>query len=497
VHPDDRATVRTTLTRKFILATMAVVCVVLLGSAIVELRRERLLFEEDMAHDATTMVGALADAFAERWRSGGRLAARELLRRAEASTGAIRIGWRPLEDVDIDRRARGAGGASLEAPLSAVSWRQLQDGEGYLVTAVRLDSPDGRHGAILVAESLADEQEYIRGSLRNHLVTLLALLVLGGAGTWFVGQHFVGRPVELLVHKARRAGSGDLGGPVVVSQRDELGELASEMNQMCDRLAESGERVRAESEARLEALEQLRHAERLGTVGRLASGVAHELGTPLNVVLARAGLIRAGAGGDEIDQHALAIERQVQRMSQIIRGLLDFSRTSAARKARVSPERLAGATAAMLRPMAHKAGVSISVELTGGAPPPPAVADEGQLQQVLTNLVVNAIQASPPGGQVRIAIGSAAAGAIPLGPGGERVDGTALLITVSDDGPGMNDSVLRKVFDPFFTTKPVGEGTGLGLAVSQGIVREHGGFIDVESTEGHGSRFTVVLPTTV
>jgi two-component system NtrC family sensor kinase len=484
--------VATTLTRKFILAALAVVSVVLLGSATVAIRRERLLFEEDMEHDAATMVGALADSFADQWRAGGRLAARAMLRRAEASTGALRIGWRPLEDVDVDLNAHGRASASLGAPFSSVSWRQVQNGASYLVTAVRVDPPDGGPGALVVAESLADEQAYVRVSMRNHLVTLLVLLVLGGAGMWFVGQHFVGRPVELLVQKARRAGAGDLGCPVVLHQHDELGELANEMNQMCDRLARSGQRVREESEARLRAVEQLRHAERLGTVGRLASGVAHELGTPLNVVLARAGLIRSSSGDHEIGQHAAAIERQVQRMSHIIRGLLDFSRPALAAKARVDPERLAGATAAMLRPMAQKAGVAVTVAVT--SEPPPLVADESQLQQVLTNLVVNAIQASAPGAQVRITLGAAAPGAAPVGPGGEGVEGPAVLIAVSDEGDGMNESVRRRVFDPFFTTKPVGEGTGLGLAVSQGIVREHGGFIAVESTEGRGSQFTVVLP---
>jgi two-component system, NtrC family, sensor kinase len=482
--------VRTTLTRKFIQAALAVACVVLVGSALVSIRRERMLFEEDMAHDAQVMVGALVGPFLEAWQGQGLHAGRALLHRAEASTGAVRIGWRPLEDI----RAAPSARAALDRPLAAASWREVKPPPGYLVTAVRVDAPEGRAGAVLVGESLADERAYVWISVRNHVLTLAILSVLGAAGMWFVGQHFVGRPVELLVHKARRAGAGDLGGPVILTQRDELGELAGEMNDMCERLAGSRRRVEAESEARVAALEQLRHAERLATIGRLASGVAHELATPLNIILGRASLARSATTPNEVEQQVVAIERQVRRMSQIIRGLLDFARQSPPRKARVDVRLVAGATVAMLTPIAETGGVELEVE---DGDPVQLDADEGQLQQVLTNLVVNAIQAGQPGGHVRVRLQVVAAGEAPVGPGGERMDGPAAIASVADDGPGMVDSVRRRVFEPFFTTKPIGQGTGLGLAVSLGIIREHGGFITVASEEGRGSCFSVVLPLAI
>src|SRR5512142_3555308 len=108
------------------------------------------------------------------------------------------------------------------------------------------------------------------------------------------GFHFVGRPMRALVAKARRIGAGDLSQPLELAQRDELGELAREMNQMCERLAEAQVRLQEETQRRLDTSEQLRHADRLTTVGKLASGVAHELGTPLNVVSARAKMIASG-----------------------------------------------------------------------------------------------------------------------------------------------------------------------------------------------------------
>jgi two-component system NtrC family sensor kinase len=478
--------VQTTLTRKFILAALGVVCLVLAGSAILSIRRERALFDQDMAHDARILVGALVDPFLETWQAQGRRTAASLLRRAEGSTGAVRIGWRPLDDVE-----GGAAAARLDQSRAAASWHETATRPGYMVTAVRVDAPGGRPGAILVAESLADERAYLRTTMRNHLITLISLLVLSAGGMWFVGHTFVGRPVNLLVAKARRAGAGDLGGPVVLAQRDEFRELADEMNEMCAKLADSRRRVELESEARLLAVEQLRHAERLGTVGRLASGVAHEMGTPLNVVLARADLIRSAANPDEVEQQVVAIERQVRRMSQIIRGLLDFARQSPSRKVQVDVRRVASSTASMLRPLAEKAQVTVSI---ADGEPLVVTADEGQLQQVLTNLVVNAVEAGRPGGHVQLAFSSVPASAAPVGPGGERVDGPAAIITVVDDGTGMTPDVQRRVFEPFFTTKAVGSGTGLGLAVSQGIIREHGGFIDLTSAVGQGSRFSVVLP---
>jgi len=186
-----------------------------------------------------------------------------------------------------------------------------------------------------------------------------------------------------------------------------------------------------------------------------------------------------------------AILRQVERMIQIIRGLLDFAKPSAPRKARVDVKQVARATAFMLKPIAVKAGVELRVADGEGAT---LIADEGQLQQVLTNVVLNAIQAGRPGNHVEIAVKAVPPGAAPPGPGGERVEGRAVVVTVTDDGPGMPEEVRRRVFEPFFTTKDVGKGTGLGLAVSHGIVREHGGYIDVASEVGSGSTFSVILP---
>jgi two-component system NtrC family sensor kinase len=482
---------RANLTTKFILAALAVVCGVLAGHAAISVGRERALFERDMTQDAQLLARALAVPFARTWRDEGEGGAFQFLRQVQAQAAGVQLAWRPISGAGASL-ASGARLDQLATPLAAVSWRDTRQAPGDLVTLVRTDSPTGTPGILSVRESLNDERRYIGASVRNHLITLVVLLALAGLGMWTVGRHFVGRPVDLLVGKARRAGTGDLSGPIRLRQRDELRELADEMNDMCAKLAESRQHLESETDARLAAVEQLRHAERLATVGRLAAGVAHELGTPLSVVLARASVIPSAPAPAQIAEHVAAIERQVARMTQIIRGLLDFARRTPPRRTRVDTQQVASATAQLLRAMASAQGLAIEVD-------PPAgdtslTADEGQLSQVMTNLVVNAIQAGHAGGHVRLTCRGLPAGAAPAGPGGERLLGPAVLITVADDGAGMSAEVRRQVFEPFFTTKEVGQGTGLGMAISHGIVHEHGGFIDVTSAPGQGTQFFVFLP---
>ncbi|HWU88930.1 MAG TPA: ATP-binding protein, partial [Kofleriaceae bacterium] len=293
------------------------------------------------------------------------------------------------------------------------------------------------------------------------------------------------RPISRLTAKARRVGTGDLSGPLQLGQRDELGELAAEINDMCERLSE--ERL-----AREQATEQLRHADRLTTVGKLASGLAHELGTPLNVVRGRAKLIVDGEVDDReaLDSARIVVE-QAERMTALIRQLLDFARPRAPLAAPINIARLARRVCELVATIARKASVTL-------VPPPDdedllALADDAQLTQVLANLVVNAIQATPPGGGVTIAA-HVVEQVPPPYVGGDPAPRPWMALEVRDTGSGMDESTRSRVFEPFYTTKEVGDGTGLGLSVSWGIVREHGGWIDVASTPGAGSTFTVYLP---
>jgi signal transduction histidine kinase len=241
---------------------------------------------------------------------------------------------------------------------------------------------------------------------------------------------------------------------------------------------------REHAERRL-AVDQLRHGERLKMIGTLAAGVAHELGTPLNVIAGCAEILAEDSRDTALQRRTRMILDQTEKISTIIRQLLDFGHRGGIVRAPVDVNTLIESTAEMLRSTAQKQGKTIAVEL--GAPAE-VTASSAELEQVLSNLILNGLQAMERSGCIRVCTSTE-----------QRVDlrGQAhpvSCVTVADEGRGIPPEDLGRIFDPFFTTKGIGEGTGLGLSVSYGIVRDHGGSIEVRSEPRHGSQFTVVLP---
>jgi signal transduction histidine kinase len=247
--------------------------------------------------------------------------------------------------------------------------------------------------------------------------------------------------------------------------------------------------VAEETASRIAAVDQLRHADRLTTVGKLASGLAHELGTPLNVIEARADMIASGETSlEESRDYARVIRDATERMTRLIRRLLDFARPRLATPALHPVFELVLKTVEMLAPLAARKQVSLlASEQTPGIR---AYVDPDQLQQVLTNLAVNAVQAMDRPGNVELSVSTARARP-PADHGGPEAE--FVRIDVRDTGVGIPAEHVAHVFEPFFTTKDVGSGTGLGLAVAYGIVRDHGGWIEVETQLGQGSLFRVFL----
>jgi signal transduction histidine kinase len=233
--------------------------------------------------------------------------------------------------------------------------------------------------------------------------------------------------------------------------------------------------VEREQLQRWAAVEQLRHVDRLNVIGVLAAGVAHELGTPLNVIAGNAELL-------EDQRTAEVILRQTEKISKIITHLLAFGRRTSSGTAVVELDRIARSAAELLDSTARKRNARI--DLVESSVPVRVRATDAQVEQVVSNLLLNAIQSMPRGGTIRVHTGLERRG-------GERMFGS---ITVEDEGNGIAEADLPRIFDPFFTTKDVGEGTGLGLSVSYGIVQDHGGSIEVASTLGRGTSFVVLLP---
>ena len=477
---------------KLTLGVIAGIVAILAISAYLTVNREVLLFETDMARDHEIFAQAVASSMARVWRVDGRAHALGLLEQVDAGEGSVRVRFVPKDgrasDPHIGRDALTRvlhGGPPLHDKLEGPAPLL------YSYAAVHLG--DETPGLLELSESLEPRDAYVRSTVLRAAVTALCLGVVCAALTFALGSSIVGRPVRALVEQARRIGAGDLASRLDLSQHDEIAELGREMNAMSSKLSDANRRLVAETAARVHALEQLRHADRLVTVGKLASGIAHELGTPLNVVSGRAKMISQSAASDEpMRNNARIVMEQSERMAQIIRQLLDFARAGKPNKASVDLRHLVASTLSLLRPIADKRRVRLLFEAS--EPVPEVTADAAQLQQVVTNLVVNALQATTESGVVEIGLHSSVESLRDSMAGTVSPPQPFVCITVKDRGLGMSEETLDRIFEPFFTTKDVGEGTGLGLAVAYGIVQEHGGFISVESKLAEGSRFEVYLP---
>jgi signal transduction histidine kinase len=224
--------------------------------------------------------------------------------------------------------------------------------------------------------------------------------------------------------------------------------------------------------------EQLRHADRLATIGQLAAGVAHEMNEPLSNVLGFAQLaLKAPGTPQPVVDDLREIVSASLRAREIVKKLLLFARQTPPKKTSTNLNELVEDALFLLEAGCETQGIKIIRRLTADLPT--IEADPVQIRQVLVNLTVNAMQAIATEGTVTVET---------------KAEDQLVVLSVTDTGHGMSPEILSKIFSPFFTTKDVGEGTGLGLSVVHGIVTAHGGTIDAESRGGSGSRFIVRLP---
>ncbi|MCA9587354.1 MAG: HAMP domain-containing histidine kinase [Myxococcales bacterium] len=483
------------LVSKLTLALFAVTCVLLAVDAWLRVEAELQFFRDDRALDHRRIGHALAHAAVGVRKSDGPAAAHKFIREANGREEELTITWLCDADSTEPLPPPVAACSELErlAPLSELT-KIARDAHGTRrhFTFLPVVDGDARFGVIAVSEPTTDEERYaasvLRSSARSAVLTVVAFALV----SFLLGVVLVGRPTGRLMQKARAVGRGEFDPPIRLRQRtrDELGALADEMNTMAAQLRDANERLTAESSARVDAIEQLRHADRLTTVGQLASGIAHELGTPLNVVELRASMIAAGdTDGPASREAARAIVDASDQMTRIIRQLMAFARRRTLERAAVDVSEVAGQVREMVAPLAAARGVSVVVRAPGVAT---ADADGLELQQALTNLVMNAVQASPDGGEVEVDVAVVAQSASPPATS----DATEWVrVRVRDDGQGIAPEHLAKVFDPFFTTKDVGQGTGLGLSIAYGIVQDHGGWTTVHSAPGEGTVFEIFVPT--
>ena len=346
----------------------------------------------------------------------------------------------------------------------------------------------GRRGAIVGAMEIQRVAQGIEARMRaaandvwlRMAILLGVILLMSGVAL----QREVLRPLSLLLAGIRRLARGEAGPPIPIARRDELGEAAQAFNEMAAQLEAARLRLLAESERTAELEHQLRQAETLAVAGKLTSAIAHEVGTPLNIISGRAEFVLKTADLDAAARKDLeTIGEQIERISGIIRSLLDSLRPRDPELRAIPLGEVLDRALPLLRHPARRRQVTLRTHVAGDVPS--MAADAGQLQQVLINLVLNAIDATPVGGEVDVIARRA-----------HLRERSGVALSVHDTGPGIPAELLPRVFEPFFTTKPAGRGTGLGLAICRDIVKAHGGELRVESEEGRGTTFTAWIPAT-
>ena len=339
--------------------------------------------------------------------------------------------------------------------------------------------------AFLILEDFPVFNREFRGRMFQTLFTILMLLVVLAVIVSVVVRQSITQPLRAFARRIKAIGQGHFDQRLSLCRRDEIGEVAEEFDRMCARLEEAHCTLIAENEDKLRLERALRHSEKLVALGQIASRLAHEIGTPLNVIQMRAEQLLQREGQSEKDRAFLnAIVAQIERISGFIRQLLTLARRPEPQFRVLHVNAIAQRVREIIGDREHTSNVTISFDLADEVPP--VHGDPDQLQQVLLNLTVNALQAVGAAGQVTLSTRFVQHGNV-------NTAGT-VEIMVTDTGHGIPPDDLSQIFDPFFTTKGAVGGTGLGLAISREIVLSHHGEICVESAPGKGSRFIVALP---
>ena len=320
----------------------------------------------------------------------------------------------------------------------------------------------------------------------------LGALVFVAIGVELAMRTVVALPLRRLLDGIDGVGKGDLSRVLLADRDDEIGTIAGRFNAMTGSLREAREDGERGVQARLSLETRLRQSEKLATIGQMAAEIAHEVGTPLNVIGGRAralGKSHRASDPAEVTRNAGIITGEVDRIAKIIRQVLDFSRQRGPTITSVHLGSVVAEALEFLREVVDRQQIKTDVRVL---PSPPEVpGDPDQIQQVCLNLLMNAIHAMPSGGTLRITAERVT----------RRKEGLDLaspapyaMLEIADSGPGIPPENRSKIFEPFFTTKDEGQGTGLGLAVSHGIVKDHDGWIEVDSPSEGGAIFRVFLP---
>jgi len=347
--------------------------------------------------------------------------------------------------------------ACLAGAQSASVLFRGEDGQWYKTGFAAIRDESGRVVALVASDTSASYLEVIAGLRRSVIVFVLVGAALA-VGLAFLVARTVTRPVSQLVARAERIGRGSLDRPVGLAEPGtrEIASLAQALERMRERLSQREESQRT-----------------------MVAGVAHEIRNPLGGIEMFASLARQEAGpGSQAADYLDRVIREVASLKTIVNHFLEFARPAPLRPETAELAPIVAKAAALIQAEAARAGANLVIDLP--PEPLPVRVDTEQISRVFLNLFQNALQAfDNAGGTIRVTAGRAAGGEV--------------AVTVQDDGCGMDEQTLGKIFNPFFTTRS--DGLGLGLAIVKKSLEENGGAVEVRSTPGKGTRFTIFLPT--
>jgi signal transduction histidine kinase len=485
------------------LTTSALVAATLAMYSLMSLRSRRADLEAQLAGQAREIATTLRVAMEQRPRDEWRGEALDLTARL-ASAG---LPWHvelldpPRESDDSPRAARLKRLLTLRTAVDDFARIAGRRTYVYLEPMFEQDSPVPERPRILGAIELSRDTAWVDASMRDEtwrvLVSVALLVAVVIVAVLVSTRRGISRPIEKLLAGIDDVAKGDLSHVLLAEREDEIGALAARFNEMTQSLRDARGETRRGVEERLSLEARLRATSQLATIGQLAAEIAHEVGTPLNVVTGRARAM-AKKSDDPVAVHknATIIAEQAGRIVRIIQRLLDVARrkVGADERATFDLTRLAQDTLELLEYQLGSARVETRAALDRSLGAIPG--DRDQVQQVLLNLCMNAIQAMPQGGTLEVRTSRV----LRRRPGLEVApeQGYAVL-QVADTGVGIREEDRDKIFEAFYTSRAGSGGTGLGLAVAHGIVKDHDGWIEIDE-RGDGRRgtvFRIFLPETI
>jgi len=391
-----------------------------------------------------------------------------------------------LVDVPVEERTRVVSGRQF---LNVT--RGIYNEPSCFTAVCHAHPPEQEKIGVLDMIVSLDQMAYLTNVHHNDVIlSTLVMLILLSVSHYLITRRYICRPIEGLLTQTQALAQGDLSARVGKLSGDELGELGSSFNQMAanleqaqDELKDWGTILEQKVEERTiemqEIQSQLLRSAKLASMGELVAGIAHEINNPLTGILMFASLSSKHKDlPPQVKDNLELIVAETGRCAKIVRGLLEFARESVPEKKPVAINAIIEQTLELVSHQSIFQDVDIVCQL--GEDIPEIELDADQWQQVFVNMIINAGQAMPMGGHLTISTCYVVAE-------------NSVNIILEDTGTGISHEHLDRIFDPFFTTKSE-KGFGLGLSVTYGIIQNHGGKVDVQSTEGEGTRFSILLP---